>query len=129
MALGVAERDGNGKVVDDVQHRHDQDEGHVVPVRDVDMRFLAAGQRAKIDQEISDPDHDQPDIGIPFRLGIFLGLGNPHHVAGDGEQAEQVVAKEHKPWAELVRQARARGALQYVERGCDQPVSTETEYD
>jgi hypothetical protein len=72
VALGVAKRDGNGEVVDDVQHRHDQDERHVVPVCDIDVRLLAPRQRAQIDQEINDPHHDQPDIGVPLRLGIFL---------------------------------------------------------
>ena len=84
------------------------------------MRLLAAGQRAQIDQEIGDPDDDEPEVGVPFRLGIFLRLGDAHQVAGDGEHAEQIVADQHEPRAQLVRQPRTRRPLQHIERGRDQ---------
>ena len=129
IALGVAERHRNGEVVDDVQHRHDQDERHVVPVGDVDVRFLPPCQRADVDQEIGDPDDHQQDVGIPFRLGIFLGLGEAHQVAARGQHAKQVVADEHEPGAELVGQACARRALQDMEGRGDQRVAAEAEDD
>ena len=71
----------------------------------------------KIEHEIGHPHDHQPDVGVPFRLGVFLRLGDAHHVAGDGEDAEQVVAEQHEPRAELVRQPRARCPLQHIERG------------
>ena len=129
IALGVAEGDRHGEVVDDVQHRHDQDEGHVVPVRHVDVRFLAPGERAQVDEEIDHPDDDEPDVGIPFRLGIFLGLGDAQQVAAGGDDAEQVVADQHEPGRELVGQARARRALQHMEGRGDQRVAAEAEDD
>ena len=93
------------------------------------MRLCPAGQRAEIEDEIGHPDHDEPQIGIPFRLGIFLGLGGAHEIAGHRPGAEEVVAKKHDPGADAVDQPCARGALQDVERGCDQRIAAETEDD
>jgi hypothetical protein len=33
------------------------------------MRLLAAGERAQVNKEVSDPDDHEPDVCIPFRLG------------------------------------------------------------
>jgi hypothetical protein len=123
----VSKRDRNGEVVDDVQHRHDQDERHVVPVRHIDVRLLAPRQRAQVDHEIGDPHHDQQDIGVPFRLGISFRLRNAHHVAGDGNQAEQVVAPHYEPRGDLIGDAGARGALHDIERRRDQRIAAEAE--
>ena len=112
IAFGVSEGHGNGEVVDDVQDRDDQDEGHVVPVGNVDMRFFAAQKSANVDREIDDPDDDQPDVRIPFRLGIFLRLGDAHEIAARGQHAEQIIAEQHEPWTELIRQAGAGCPLQ-----------------
>ena len=129
VALGAAEADRHREIVDDVQHRHDQDERQVVPVGDVDVRFLAPRQRAQVDDEVGHPDDDQPEVGVPLGLGVLLRLGDAHHVAGDGEQAEQVVAEQHEQRAELVGHARPRGALHDVERGRDQRIAAEAEDD
>ena len=88
---------GTREVVDDVQDRDDDDERHEVPVGDVDMRLLAPRERAQVEQEIGDPDDDQPQVGIPFGFGVFLRLRHAHEIAGDGEDTEQVVAEEHEP--------------------------------
>ena len=93
--MGEGERDR--KVVDDVQDGHDDDEGHVVPVGHVDMRLLAAGERAHVEDEIGHPHDDEPDIGVPFRLGIFLGLGDAEEIAGNGDETEEVEAEQHEP--------------------------------
>ena len=120
---------GNRQVVDDVQHRHDQDERHVVPVGDVDVRLVAAGERAEVEHEIDHPDHHQPDVRVPLGLGVFLGLGDAHQVAAGGDDAEQVEAEQHEPGAELARQPGAAGALHHVEGGGDQRVAAEAEDD
>ena len=127
IALGAARRDRQGEVVDDVQHRHHQDEGEVVPVGHVDVRLLAARQRPQVEREVGDPDDHQPDVGVPFGLGIFARLRDPHEVAAGGEDAEQIVAQQHEPGAELVGQAGPRGPLHDVERGRDQRVAAEAE--
>ena len=123
----MAERDRDREIVDDVQDRHDQNEGHVVPVGDVDVRLLAASQRAQIDDEIGHPHDHQPDVRIPFRLGVFLRLRDAHHVAGDGEHAEQIVAEQHEPRAQLIGQPRARRSLQNIKRCRDQRIAAEAE--
>ena len=129
VALGAAEAHRDGEVVDDVQHRHDQHERHVVPVGDVDVRFLAPHQRAQVDDEIGHPDDEQHEVGVPLGLGVLLRLGDAHQVAGDGEQAEQVVAEEHEQRAELVGNARPRGALHDVVGRGDQRIAAEAEDD
>ena len=67
------------------------------------MRLLAPNQRAQVDDEIGHPNNDQPDIGVPFRFGVFLRLRDAHQVAGRGDDAEQIVAEQNEPWAQLVR--------------------------
>ena len=62
-------RDRNRRVVAEMQHRDRQDEGEIEPVGDVDVRLLAAHQRAEEHQQIGDPDDGQPQVGrtIPAR--------------------------------------------------------------
>src|SRR3546814_12788672 len=71
----------------DLQEGDDQDERQIVPVGNVDVRLLAPRERAQIKDEIGHPDDDEPDIGIPFRLGIFLRLGDTHEIAGHRKDA------------------------------------------
>ena len=52
-----------------------------------------------------------------------------HQIAARGHDAEEVVADQHEPGAELVGQARARRALQDVEGCGDQRVAAESEDD
>jgi hypothetical protein len=47
-------------------------------------------QRAEEDQQVDDPDHGQPEVGVPFRLGVFLALGDAQQIAGAGEHDEQL---------------------------------------
>src|SRR3546814_9447653 len=79
----------------DLQEGDDQDERQIVPVGNVDVRLLAPRERAQIKDEIGHPDDDEPDIGIPFRLGIFLRLGDTHEIAGHRKDAEQIRSEEH----------------------------------
>ena len=55
IALGMSQRHRDGKIVHDVQDRDNQDERHVVPVGDVDVRFLPPRQRADIDERNRSP--------------------------------------------------------------------------
>ena len=61
---------------------------------------MPAGQGAEIEQEVDDPDDDQPDVRVPFRLGMLLGLGDAEEIGGRGENAEQVVAEQDGNLAE-----------------------------
>src|SRR3546814_8639562 len=82
-------------------HRNDQDEGQVLPVGNVDVPLLAPRQGAQIEHQIGHPDNHQPDVGIPLRLGILLGLGDADEVPADRQYAEQVVAEDNQPRTEL----------------------------
>ena len=83
-----------------MQHGDGDDEGEIEPVGDEDVRFLALDDRRQEDQEIGDPDDGQPQIGVPFRLGVFLGLGNAEQIAGAGDHDEEVVAEDDEPGRE-----------------------------
>ena len=93
------------------------------------MRLLAPRERPDVEHEIRHPDDDQPQVGIPFGLGVFFRLGDAHEIAGDGQQAEQVVAEEHEPRADLASQPRPRGSLEDMEGCGDQCIAAEAEDD
>ena len=83
--------------------------------------------RAEEDQQIGDPDHGQPQIGVPFGLGVFLRLRDAEQIAGAGDDDEEVVAEHHEPGRDVAGEPRAAGALHDVERGRDQHVAAEGE--
>ncbi len=127
VALGAQQAHRHRQVVDDVQHRNRHDEGEIEPVGDVDMRFLAARQRADEDHEIGNPDDRQPQVDVPFGLGIFLRLGNAEQVAGRCQHDEQLVAPEDEPREIGKSQLCAAGALHDVEARRQQGVAAEGE--
>ena len=129
IALRTEERDRHRQIVDDVQHGDGDDEGEVEPVRHIDVRLAALGERADEDEEIDDPDDGQPEIDIPFGLGIFLRLGDAEQIAGGGQHDEELVAPEHEPGRPAPREPRAAGALHDIERGGDQRIAAEGEDD
>ena len=67
-----------------------QDECKEEPVGHVNVRLFPPHDRAEIDEEVSDPDDSEPDVDIPFRLGIFLGLGDAKEIAGAGDGDEKI---------------------------------------
>ena len=127
VGLRAEHRDRKRGVVAEMQHRDRHDEGEIEPVRDEDVRLLALDDRGKEDQQIGDPDDGQPEVGIPFRLGIFLRLGDAEQIAGAGDQDEEIVAEHDEPGREIAGKARAAGLLHDVERGRDQHVAAEGE--
>ncbi len=110
-----------------MQHRDGHDEGQVEPVRDVDVLFAALEQRSHEHDKVGHPDDGQPQIDIPFRLGIFLGLRGAEDVAGRRQHDEEVVAPEHEPGEAAAPQPRRRGALHHVERRHQQRVAAKGE--
>lgn len=127
VGLGAEGRDRQRQVVDDVEHRHRDDEGEIEPVRHEDVGFLALPERAEEHEQIDDPDDGQPQIGVPFRLGIFLPLRHTEQVARAGDDDEEIVAQHHEPRRQIARDACARGLLHDVERGREQHVAAEGE--
>ncbi|MFK4665430.1 hypothetical protein ABIF76_006284 [Bradyrhizobium ottawaense] len=127
VGLRAEHRDGKRRVVAEMQHRDRHDEGEIEPVRDEDVRFLALDDRAEEDEQIGHPDDRQPQIGIPFRLGIFLRLGDAEQIAGAGDENEEIVAHHDEPGREVAGEARAAGLLHHVERCADQHIAAEGE--
>ena len=117
------------QVVDHVQHGDGDDEGQVVPVGDVDVRLPPLQQRADEEAEIGEPDDRQPEVGQPFRLGVFAALRDAHDVAEGGEHDEELVAPEDELGGEAPGQPRAAGALHAVEAGADHRIAAEGEDD
>ena len=112
-----------------MQHRHGQDERQIEPVGDIDMRFGPAQDREHVNRQIADPDNRQPDIDIPFRLGIFLALGDPHQIAGGGQHDEQLIPPEHETGEAGEGQPRPASTLDHVKRRGNQRVASEREDD
>jgi 23S rRNA (cytosine1962-C5)-methyltransferase len=75
VALGTEQRDRHCQVVDDVQHRDGDDEGQIEPVGHIDMRLFALPDRAEEDEKVATQTMRQPEVCIPFRLGVFLAIG------------------------------------------------------
>jgi hypothetical protein len=108
-----------------VEHRDRQDEGEIKPVGDVNVRFGAPHDGAKIDEQVGDPDDGEPKVGIPFGLGIFLRLGDADEIAGSGDDDKEIVAKHDEPGRDIADEARPAGTLNDVERGCQQNIAAE----
>ena len=68
----LLERRRQREVVHDVQHRDDDDQRAVEPVRDVDRRDLAPRDRAEEHDRVADPDHGDRDVERPLELGVLL---------------------------------------------------------
>ena len=127
VGLGREQRDRHRRVVAEMQHRDGDDEGEIEPVGDVDVRLGAPHDGAEEDQQIGHPDDGQPEIGVPFRLGVFLRLRDAEQIAGAGDDDEEIVAEHDEPRRQIADEPRARGALHDVERGGDQHVAAEGE--
>ena len=127
VGLRREQRHRDRGVVDEMQHRDGDDEGEVEPVGDVDVRLVAPHDGAEEDQQVGDPDDREPQVGVPFGLGVFLRLGDAEQIAGAGDHDEEVVAEHDEPRREVAGEPRAAGALHDVERGGEQHVAAERE--
>ena len=129
IAARAEEADRHVEVVDEVEHRHRQDEREVEPIRHIDVRFRPLQQRGHKHRQIGDPDPGEPQIDVPFRFSILLALRNAQKVASGRQNDEQLVSPEHEGRQARQRKPRAAGALDYVERSRDQRVAAEREDD
>ena len=120
-------RDRQRGIVAEMKHGDGDDEGEIEPVGDEDVRLFALDDRHQEHQQIGHPDDRQPQIRVPFRLGIFLGLRHAEQIAGAGDQNEEVIADDDEPGREIARETHAAGLLNDIERGRDQHVAAERE--
>jgi 23S rRNA (cytosine1962-C5)-methyltransferase len=128
IALGAEERDRKRNAVADMQHRHGDDEGQIKPIGDVDVRILPPHQSPDEHDEVHDPDDREPEVDVPFRLGVLLRLRDAHHVARGGQDDEQLVAPEQEVGERRpAEQGGARRPLHDIERCGKQSVAAEGE--
>ena len=125
IALRAEQRDRQRQIVDDMQHGHRDHEAEIEPVRDIDVRLGALRERAEEHADIGEPHDGQPDVGVPFGLRIFAALRDAQHIAGRGDDDEEIVAPEHEPWRDRAGKACAAGALNDVEGCADQRIAAE----
>ena len=85
--------------------------------------------RAEVNQEVDNPHNRQEQIGVPFWLGIFLGLRNAKKIAGAGDDDEEIVAKHDEPRRDVTGEPRTAGPLHDVERRRDQHVAAKRKDD
>ena len=117
----------HGKVVHHMQQRDGDDEGQVEPVGDIDMRLGALQDGAHEHHQIGDPHDGQPQVHIPFRLGIFARLGDAEHIAGGRQHDEQLIAPENEPGEIAIGQPRPAGALHHVKARRQQRIAAKGE--
>ena len=129
VAFCAEQADRHRQAIDQMQHCHGQNETEEEPVGDIDMRFRPLDDRADEHRSIADPDDGQPDIDIPFRFGIFLGLGDAQQIAGGRQHDEQLVAPENKTGEAGEGQPRPARALDDVKTRRDQRIASECEND
>ncbi len=103
------------------------DEGQIEPVRHIDVRLFPLPQRSEEDEEIDHPDERQPDIGIPFRLGVFPSLGDSDQIAGGSDHDEELITPEDKPGPDTTGDTRPAGPLDHIEGRRNQHISAEGE--
>jgi 23S rRNA (cytosine1962-C5)-methyltransferase len=96
-------RDRQRRIVAEMKHGDGDDEGKIEPVGDEDMRLFSLDDGHQEDQQVHHPNDRQPQIRVPFRFGIFLGLGYAEQIAGAGNQDEEVVADDNEPRREIAR--------------------------
>src|SRR5690606_5862050 len=119
--------DRNLQVVDDVQHRHNDDEGTVEPVAYVQVLDVALQQGAEEHDAIGNPDDGDQDVDRPFQLGVLLGGGEAEGQGNGGEQDHQLPAPEGER-GQLGREQRGlAGALHGVVGGGEQGAAAECE--
>ena len=90
------------------------------------MWLLALQQRADEDNRVQNPDDGEPQINMPFRLGIFTALSDAHRIAEGGHHNEELIppedeVREGRP----AKQPGAAGALHDMKTGPDQDRSAE----
>src|SRR3546814_17362002 len=90
------------------------------------MWVTAFDDRADEDDEINDPDDRQPQVDIPFGLGIFARFGDAHDVAGRGEHQKELIAPEDEARGAWKGEPRAAGTLNDIEARSEPRVAADS---
>ncbi len=118
--IGFPDRHRQRQAVDDVQHRHDDDQRAVEPVGNVDGLDLALRDRAEEDDREADPGRGDREVERPFELRILLAGVPAREYRDRAEHDRGLPGIEDGPGQPGREQPDVRGALHAVERGRDQ---------
>src|SRR3546814_12810585 len=80
----------------------------VVPVGHINMTDATACQCAEEDGAVADPDNGNENVDPPFRLGIFLALGDAERHGDHGQYAAYLRSEERRVGKECVSTCRSR---------------------
>src|SRR6478735_1183852 len=69
--------------------------------------------------------HSMMENVMPFRLGIFLGLGDAQKITRSGDDDKEIIAQDDEPRRGISRKSSAAGSLHYIERRTKQHVAAE----
>ncbi|MNE05891.1 hypothetical protein D3C80_984650 [compost metagenome] len=125
--VGLEQGNRHFQVVDEVQHRRDQDECPEEPVADVDVLGLALHHSAEEHDRVGNPDDGDQDVDRPLQLGVLLGGGEALRQGDRGQHDHQLPAPENEGGESVTEQARLAGALYHVEGGGHQRATAEGE--
>ena len=114
-------------VVDDVQQRDGEDVRAEEPVGHVDVPDLAPGDGAEEKHRVGHPHHRDEDVDRPFKLGVFLALGEAHRQGHRRGHDHRLPAPEHEGGQPVREQPHMAGALDHVQAGGEQRAAAERE--
>ena len=92
--VGLEPASRNGGTVDQMQHRHRDDESPEEPVGDIDVAHLAGTDRAEENDGVCHPNQCDQDIDGPFQLRVFLALCVAHRQRDGCSQNDQLPTPE-----------------------------------
>ncbi len=127
--VGLRRSGGQGGAVDDVEHRHSEDEGAIEPVGDEDVGNSPLDDGAEEHDGVGDPDHGDQQIDGPFQFRVLLPLGPAHRQRNGRQQDDQLPPPENKGGEPVAEQAGMAGSLDHIERGAHQRAAAEGEDD
>ncbi len=125
--IGLEQAHRHQRVIDDVHHAGDDDEGAEEPVADINVPNAPAGDGAEEQIGVEHPDQRHPECDRPLHLGVFLGRGVAQRVADRHCHACCLPAPENQRRQPIRDQPGMAGALNDVERRGEQRAATEGE--
>ena len=125
--VGLRDRHGYGKTVDDVQHGDDDDERAIEPVGDVDRLDPAFRDGAEEDDGETHPDHGDGDVEGPLQFGVLLAAGPSREERYAAAQHADLPGETAEPGESRSEQRHMACALHAVERGAHQCRDAEAE--
>ncbi len=115
------------QVVDDVQHRRNQDERAEEPVTHIDVLGLALHDRAEEHADVRHPHQRDQDVDRPLQFRVFLGAGEALWKRDDCKHDHSLPTPEGEGRESVGEQTRLASALNHVIGRGKQCATTECE--